>query len=81
MSNEYATDTLISEIDAALLRPPKGIKNCAGHADLTTDVRLLLRCQRAQLNQTRHTATVAGTVSAAVSGAIMGLGLLFARLK
>ena len=74
MSQDYATDALISEIDAALAREPVGQTRCPGHDDLVSDVRLLLRCQRAQLMATRKAVGIATIVSAIVSGIIAATG-------
>jgi hypothetical protein len=74
MSNDYATDALISEIDAALSREPAGQVRCPGHDDLVSDVRLLLRCQRAQLMAHHQAMGLAGIVSAIVSGIIAAMG-------
>jgi len=81
MSNDYATDALISEIDAALNREPEGLATCKGHAGLAADVRLLLRCQRAQLQAVQRAATMAGGISAVVSAVIAGASILYQRLS
>jgi len=74
MSNT-SDDTLVAEIDQAIedIREKDGMQTCDAHNSMSRGLIVLLRCQRAQLNQVRGVWLQSGLISAIVTGLVIGV--------
>jgi hypothetical protein len=69
---EEAMSVLMEEIDSAVsdIRASSGAKGCEAHSPMARGMIVLLRCQRAHIDQQRRVITIAGTTSAIVTATL-----------